>query len=135
MPGQKFGPAWFPGLIAVGLMICGALLIVYGLRGAQRTQPWFALPEWIRRPRPLASVTAVLGGLLFYVFAADWLGFYLPRILLLTLWSRLLGASWPMAVSARVGATLLIHLSFFQLLRHPPPRGVFAPFAIYRLAT
>ena len=31
MPGQKFGPAWFPGLVAVGLMACGALLIVQGL--------------------------------------------------------------------------------------------------------
>ena len=129
MPGQKFGPAWFPGLVAVGLMACGALLIVQGLRGPERTQPWFAPPDWIHRPRPLASVTAVLGGLLFYVFAADWLGFYLTGILLLTVWSRLLGASWRMSFAVAVVATLVIHLSFYKLLRIPLPWGIFERFA------
>jgi putative tricarboxylic transport membrane protein len=33
MPGQKFGPAWFPGLIAIGLLACGVVLM---LRAAQR---------------------------------------------------------------------------------------------------
>jgi putative tricarboxylic transport membrane protein len=129
MPGQKFGPAWFPGLVAVGLMACGALLIVQGLRGPERTQPWFALPDWIHRPRPLASVTAVIGGLLLYVFAADWLGFYLTGILLLTAWSRLLGASWRMSFAVAVVATLVIHLSFYKLLRIPLPWGIFERFA------
>ncbi len=56
MPGQKFGPAWFPGLIAVGLAVCGALLIAVGLR---QPAPWIAAPEWIRSPRARAGIAAL----------------------------------------------------------------------------
>ena len=129
MPGQKFGPAWFPGLIAAGLVLCGALLVVQGLRRTARAQPWIALPAWIRRPRPLASVAAVLGGLLFYVLAADRLGFHLTGILLLTVWARLLGATWRMSAAVAVIATVVIHLSFYKLLRIPLPWGIFERFA------
>ena len=129
MPGQKFGPAWFPGLIAVGLILCGALLVVQGLRRPARAQPWIALPPWIRKLRPLASVAAVLGGLLFYVLAADRLGFHLTGILLLTVWARLLGATWRMSAVVAVIATFAIHLSFYKLLRIPLPWGIFERFA------
>jgi len=129
MPGQKFGPAWFPGLIAAGLVLCGALLVVQGLRRTARAQPWIALPAWIRKPRPLASVAAVLGGLLFYVLAADRLGFHLTGVLLLTVWARLLGATWRMSAAVALIATFAIHLSFYKLLRIPLPWGIFERFA------
>ena len=129
MPGQKFGPAWFPGLIAAGLVLCGAILIVQGLRTMGRTQPWVVLPGWIRRPQPLAAVASVLAGLLFYVLAADKLGFHLTGILLLATWSRLLGASWRLSIAVAVVATLVIHLSFYKLLRIPLPWGILERFA------
>src|SRR5207237_8079437 len=53
MPGQKFGPAWFPGLIAVGLGICGLLLMRVGWRSAQ---PWFTWPGWTLHKRAVAGV-------------------------------------------------------------------------------
>jgi len=31
MPGQKVGPALFPGLIAAGLIVCALMLIVNGV--------------------------------------------------------------------------------------------------------
>ena len=129
MPGQRFGPAWFPGLIAAGLVLCGAILIAQGLRAAGPAQPWFTPPAWIRKPRPLAGVASVIGGLLFYVFAADLLGFYITGILLLTTWARLLGASWRLSAGVAVVATLVIHLSFYKLLRIPLPWGIFERFA------
>ena len=129
MPGQKFGPAWFPGLIAAGLVLCGAILMVQGLRTTGHGQPWLTPPAWIRKPRPLAGVASVIGGLLFYVFAADLLGFYLTGILLLTTWARLLGASWRLSFGVAVVATLVIHLSFYKLLRIPLPWGIFERFA------
>src|SRR5207244_5411413 len=80
MPGQKFGPAWFPGLIAVGLAICGALLMV---SGARQRAPWVVAPEWVHSPRARAGIAALVGGLLFYVLAADALGFHITGILIL----------------------------------------------------
>lgn len=128
MPGQKFGPAWFPGLIAVGLFICGALLIVTRLRAAQ-AQPLIALPDWMRRARPVAGVASIIAGLVFYVLAADKLGFHLTATALLLLWSRLLGASWRLALPVALVATVVIHLAFYKLLRVPLPWGVFERFA------
>jgi hypothetical protein len=63
MPGQKFGPAWFPGLIAVG-SACAARLSP----GARRARAWVAFPDWMQRARSRAAVPSVLGGLLFYVW-------------------------------------------------------------------
>ncbi len=121
MPGQKFGPAWFPGLIAVGLGLCGAGLV---FSGAKQGKTWLALPDWIFRPRPAAGVGAVVGGLVFYVFAADALGFHLTAFLLLALWTRVLGAAWRVVIAVAVLAPVLIHLAFYKLLRIPLPWGL-----------
>ena len=128
MPGQKYGPAWFPGLIAIGLIVCGVLLTVARLRAAA-PQPLVALPEWTQRARPVASVASVIAGLLLYVALADLLGFHLIATALLLAWSRLLGASWRLAVTVSVAATVVIHLAFYKLLKVPLPWGVFERFA------
>jgi putative tricarboxylic transport membrane protein len=126
MPGQKFGPAWFPGLIAAGFGICGAFLVIAGVR--QRA-PLLAWPEWVLRRRPLLGVAGVLGGLVFYVLAADVLGFHLTGIALLGFWTRILGASWRVAAVVAVVATVAIHLSFYKLLRIPLPWGLLEQYA------
>jgi putative tricarboxylic transport membrane protein len=123
MPGQKYGPAWFPGLIAGGLILCGALLIAARLRAAA-PQPLFALPGWTRRRRPVASVTSVVAGLVIYVVAADALGFHVIAAALLLAWSRLLGASWRLALPVSLAATIVIHLAFYKLLKVPLPWGL-----------
>ena len=126
MPGQRFGPAWFPGVIAAGLGICGLFLIFAGVR---RGAPWMAAPAWVHRRRPLLGVGSVIAGLLFYILAADTLGFHVTGIVLLTSWMRILGASWRMATLAAVVATVAIHLSFYKVLRIPLPWGVFEQYA------
>ena len=121
MPGQKFGPAWFPGLIAVGLAICGAALLY---KGARRAVPWIAFPEWMQRAQSRAAVIALLGGLVFYILAADTLGFHLTSIVIVALWVRMLGASWRMTILVAVVAPLVIHLAFYKGLRVPLPWGL-----------
>ena len=88
-----------------------------------------ALPEWTQRARPVASVACVIAGLLLYVALADLLGFHLIATALLLAWSRLLGASWRLAVPVSVAATVVIHLAFYKLLKVPLPWGVFERFA------
>jgi len=123
MPGQKFGPAWFPGLIAGSLILCGTLLIASRLRAAT-PMPLLALPEWARRARPVASVAAVIAGLVLYVLLADRLGFHITAAALLLAWSRLLGASWRRALPVSLAATVVIHLAFYKLLKVPLPWGL-----------
>jgi len=126
MPGQKFGPAWFPGLVASGLIICGAVLAAQGLR---RHAPLFVLPEWLASRRAVAGVASIIAGLLFYILAADALGFYLTAFLIQVLWMRVLGASWRLTLPVALIATVVIHLSFYKLLRIPLPWGIFERFA------
>ena len=126
MPGQKFGPAWFPGLIAVGLILCGALLAAQSLRVPE---PLFAPPAWLRSRRALAGVASVVGGLLLYYFAADTLGFYPTAFALLVVWLRILGAPWRVTIPVALAATIIIHLSFYKLLRIPLPWGLLEHYA------
>jgi putative tricarboxylic transport membrane protein len=126
MPGQKFGPAWFPGVIAAGLGTCGVLLIVTGVR---QSAPWLALPDWVLRRRPFLGVAGVLGGLLFYILAADKLGFHVTGVALLAFWVRILGGSWRVAAVVGVVGTVAIHLSFYKLLRIPLPWGLLEQYA------
>jgi putative tricarboxylic transport membrane protein len=126
MPGQRFGPAWFPGVVAGGLGICGVLLVV---SGARRGGPWLVVPDWVRSRRALLGVASVVAGLVFYIVAAERLGFYLTGTLLLTFWMRVLGTSWRWAMVIAVVATVAIHLAFYKLLRIPLPWGVLKDYA------
>jgi len=121
MPGQKFGPAWFPGLAAVGLGICGALLVAEGLR---KRAPLYALPPWIGRAGPRRAVAAVVIGLVAYIVLAGTLGFHLTAVVVLALWLRTLGARWSITLSVAIVAAVVIHLAFYKLLRVPLPWGV-----------
>jgi putative tricarboxylic transport membrane protein len=126
MPGQRFGPAWFPGIIAAGLVACGAALAVQGIRSRA---PWVALDPWTRHARPLAGFASVIAGLAFYTIVADPLGFHLTGFILLLWWLRVLGARWPITFAVAVAAPVLLHLAFYKLLRVPLPWGVLERFA------
>jgi putative tricarboxylic transport membrane protein len=121
MPGQKFGPAWFPGLIAAGLGVCGVLLMRSGLRAPAA---WVALPEWVRRARPRAGVAALVVGLLLYTVLADKLGFHIVGCFVLAVWMRVLGAAWRLVLPVSLMATLAIHLAFYKAMRVPLPWGI-----------
>jgi putative tricarboxylic transport membrane protein len=126
MPGQKFGPAWFPGLIALGLGVCGVGLVFCGWRSSAH---WVQFPEWMHRERSRAAVLAVLGGVVFYILAADKLGFFPTGIVIVALWVRVLGASWRMTIPIAVIAPLIIHLAFYKGLRVPLPWGLLEQWA------
>jgi putative tricarboxylic transport membrane protein len=126
MPGQRFGPAWFPGIIAGGLVLCGVALVVQGARSGA---PILVLAAWTRRARPLAGFIAVLAGLALYVLLADPLGFHITSIALLLAWMRILGTRWALAIPVAIVAPVVIHLAFYKILRIPLPWGVLKDFA------
>ena len=121
MPGQKFGAALFPGLIAAGLLVCGAMLILRGVRGLRSGDRLVVLVPWMRMPQQVANFVLVCALLLFYIFASNALGF-IPSgfIILMALPGAIAGICWMLAVVA----TLIIHALFYKLLRVPLPWGV-----------
>jgi putative tricarboxylic transport membrane protein len=126
MPGQKYGAALFPGLIAAGLLVCGALLIA---RGVKSGGAWVALSPWSSRARPVAGFVSVLIGLALYAVLADGVGFHLTGFALLLAWLLILGTRPSLAVPVAILAPILIHLAFYKLLRIPLPWGVLQRFA------
>jgi putative tricarboxylic transport membrane protein len=125
---QRVGPALFPGLIALGLVIAGLILIVQGWR-ARATIPWIRFEPWVRSPRHVAGVLGVIGSIVFYIVASDKLGFFLTSLLILTVCFRLFGVTLGRSIVIATVATLVIHFAFYKLLRVPLPWGVFKNFA------
>ena len=127
IPGQQYGPALFPGTVAAGFVVCGILLIASGLR--HRDDRWFAVGDWVRVPRRVFALAAVVAGMALYVLVAETVGFLIVAPLLLLLWLRAFGAPWRMSLVTAVVATLVIWYAFYKLLRVPLPWGVLTPWA------
>jgi putative tricarboxylic transport membrane protein len=126
IPGQKYGAALFPRLVAAGLVLCGLLLV---LRGARAGGAWLALDAWTARPRSVLAFLSVPAGLGLYVLLADPLGFHLTGALLLFAWTIAFGARPRVAAIVSILAPIVIHLAFYKLLRIPLPWGVLEPLA------
>jgi putative tricarboxylic transport membrane protein len=121
IPGQNYGAALFPGVIAVGFVLTGLALVVRGLR---QGSPWVSVAPWLRSPRLTANFLAICAVLVFYVLAADALGFLLAGTICLVALFLKFGVPPGRAVVIAVVATLLMHTLFYKLLRVPLPWGV-----------
>jgi putative tricarboxylic transport membrane protein len=123
IPGQPVGPALFPGLIAAGLCICGALLVARGWR-ERAGQRWLVWEDWASSPRHLVALLVLLGSIVFYIVAAGALGF-LPTAMIIMLALLLVLRVPPLrAVLVAVISVLLVHAAFYKLLKVPLPWGV-----------
>ena len=128
IPGQSVGPALFPGLIATGLCIAGALLVVRGVRERARA-PWVVWDDWVRSPRHVLALAVLLGAIVFYIAAAGWLGFLPTAVIILASMFAVLRVPPVRSLLLAVAATLVIHFAFYRLLRVPLPWGLLTPYA------
>ena len=123
IPGQQVGPALFPGLIAAALAVCGALLIVSGVR-KRAAEPWYETAEWMRSGRHFVAFVAIVGGVAAYVLLANTIGFLIVAPVLLWIWFKVLGVRWMPALVVAIASTAVIWYAFYKLLRVPLPWGV-----------
>jgi len=128
VPGQDVGPAAFPMVIGGGLVLCGVMIAAGIGRSFEAAEPEEddqapGLARHLGRQGWLAAfLPPVL--LIFYVLAADTLGFLLTAAVMLLIATRALGASWPMTIGTVLLAPPFVHLIFFKLLRVPLPDGL-----------
>jgi putative tricarboxylic transport membrane protein len=126
MPGQRYGPAVFPGLVAAGFIVCGLLLLA---RGVKAKHPLFEGTEWTRSRMYRLRFVGLVAAIVFYIFASDALGFLLTGTLTLLGLFKLFGVGLPRAVFIATLATLVIHFLFYKIMRVPLPWGVLTPIA------
>ena len=121
IPGQNIGPGAFPGLLAVLLAACALLLIVRDIRsGAQHV----SLGAWLRSAGHVGNFALTAGVLLFYIFAADKLGFIVCAVLIMLALFVKLGVRPVLAVTIALMTAFVIHLIFYKMLRVTLPWGV-----------
>ena len=128
IPGQKVGPALFPGSIAAGLIVCALLLIVSGLRSRPRVA-WLEAPAWMHSPRHVAAFVALVLSTIAYILFSTSVGFVIVASLGLFAMLVAFGVQRGMAVVVAVGGTIVIWYAFYKLLRVPLPWGVLERFA------
>jgi putative tricarboxylic transport membrane protein len=123
IPGQQVGPALFPGLIAAGIFICGLVLMVRGW-GQRKAAPWVVPGDGLRSPRHAAGLALLLASVVFYIFAAEKLGFLPSAVIILTAMFYVLRVPLGKSLLIAVIASLVIHFMFYKLLRVPLPWGI-----------
>lgn len=132
VPGQQYGAAVFPTIVALALAGCGAVLIAQGLR--RRAAPAEAplvgeeRADWTRSGRAWFNLLSCLALVVGYVLLAPTVGFLAAMTMLTTLACLLLGVRWWIALVVGLAAAIVIHQGFTILLRVPLPRGVVIPF-------
>jgi putative tricarboxylic transport membrane protein len=127
MPGQRVGPALFPGLLAIALAICALGLIASGLLARRRSvgqAPWLVVEAWMRSPRHIAALIVVLGVNVFYILCVDALGFVVTGLIYLSALFAAFRVPARWIIPLALVITLVIHYCFYKLLRVPLPWGL-----------
>jgi putative tricarboxylic transport membrane protein len=123
-PGQNYGPAVFPRLLAGLLILCGVLMAIRGFAAWRAGEPLAEVPSWARDPANIVSALLVLAATLAYIFVLDAVGFVpltLVVLLVLFLWFKV---RMPVAVVTALVAAFGINWFFASLMRVPLPRGL-----------
>lgn len=121
IPGQKIGPGAFPGLIAVILGGCSVALLWRGFR--DRT-PLVAVGAWLSSPRHIRNFLVVVGVLVFYILAAETIGFLICGAVILLALFLTLRVRPRLAFALAMVLPIVIHVIFYKLLRVPLPWGL-----------
>jgi putative tricarboxylic transport membrane protein len=120
VPGQKLGASTLPGIVAVGLFVCGLLLVLRSM-SASRYAP--ASDEPAERER-IAPAFGILASIVLYVAASDAVGYLIVAPLSLIVALRALQVGWGRAIAWSIIASIAVHVSFYKLLKVPLPWGV-----------
>ena len=127
MPGQKVGPAMFPGLLAVGLLICATGVIWRGLK-TLKSEGWLVLPAWFAERRITAGFVLIPVVLIVYTAVSEKVGFIPTGIAFLFSLCWVFGVRVWMALAVGIVGTLIIHTIFYKLLKVPLPWGILSGF-------
>jgi putative tricarboxylic transport membrane protein len=124
LPGVPYGPGVFPKILSAVLFLAGAALVVQGVR-TLGGGGLVAFDDWARRPRAWLVFAAVSGSLVFYVAAAETLGFLLTATLMLAAVFLAVRGRRGLALSAvlAAGFPFVVHAAFVRALRVPLPDG------------
>jgi putative tricarboxylic transport membrane protein len=130
-PGQKFGPGFFPTIVASVMGIAAIGLVVKGLLARRDGGRLVDLDPWVSRPRLLLHGVSVFAFLVGYLLLSERLGFLIVAPLLLWALIWLLWGHPVIALAIAVGSSFCIHQFFVQVLLVPLPWGIIPYFKLF----
>lgn len=128
MHGQAYGPALFPNIVGSGLIICGVLLTLSGLRRLKSTG-LTDFADWAGDRSRLIDGALIPAMLLAYILVADWLGFIPTAFLIMMVLFLRYRVNLLLGLALAVVTTLGIHTLFNKFLLVPLPWGLLEEFA------
>jgi putative tricarboxylic transport membrane protein len=137
IPGQTYGPGFFPTVIGVGLLAFGA---IYALNARPSTEPAIVLEGEVPSPdeaaesapeRPFYGALAwLVVGLVGTILLWETAGFVLLMSVVLTVFMVLLGVRLWLAGLVAVASTIMVYAIFIRVLMVPLPSGLLAPLGL-----
>jgi putative tricarboxylic transport membrane protein len=151
VPGQDLGASTLPMIVGIGLVVCALMLVRrsfnaarYASAGEADRRPAVAvalavgaqappapdeapLPTIDRGGERIGPPLTMLAAILVYVLLSERLGYPLVAPLTLMIALLALRVRLPRALAWSIGASLLVHLAFYKLLRVPLPWGIVPP--------
>ena len=123
MPGQNVGPAMFPGLLAIGLLVCSAFVMLRGVRKLA-AEGWVQWPEWLGQNRIALGFALIPLLLVLYTLVSERVGFLPTAVVFLFTLFWVFRVKPGLALVVAIGGSLGIHYMFYKLLKVPLPWGV-----------
>lgn len=122
VPGMQFGAWTFPVFISIGLGLCGALLSVRALAARPQGGEPTSMPQF--NPSAIAGFALIVGACLFYVLAADRLGFLVTSSLIVLAVSLFFWRKPIACLILTLMAVPVAELVFGRAFSVPLPRGL-----------
>lgn len=115
-----YGPGFLPTLVAVGLIICGSLLIFRDV--FENGIPKFRIerPSWLSGKARTSMLLLAIGIAIYPVFM-PYIGFFFTTILSLVAIFRAGNVAWPFTLATSIFAALCCQVLFVLVLRVPLP--------------
>ena len=117
IPGQQFGSAFFPRILAVAMILTGLVQIWAGRRGAL-----LALSDVLHGRGAIQSLCVVLA-VIGWVVIAPIFGFIATTAVMIAALSVVAGAQAIRAAAVGIAMSCLLFVIFGVVLRVPLPRG------------
>lgn len=119
----KSGPAFWPKIVASGIMILGAIIFITAL--IQLKKEGKAQEKKAKTPPQYGKVLIVIGILIAYYFAFQYIGYTIPTFLMIVGTSVTLGyRNWKVMIPTALLVSICLYLAFTQLFNVRFP-GVF----------
>lgn len=123
LPGQPYGPATFPRIVAIMMLVSGLLLVIGGYRDRLATG-YVQVESWMRQPQALLKMACVPTFIVLYALFSPAVGFPILAAGLLFAFVYILSRRLLTAALTAVVASAAMWFGFSEVLGVPLPLGL-----------